>query len=316
MHPAKGGSSNNTTFFSTPLTYHRECWTANQRSARNYKTLIGVLYRWTRYFDFTWYLYCPRWLENAHKMDLIKDLAKGFGQIKHCPGNLTAIQTLWQPTAAFISEYNWHLRHICINTVYRAVKQWCGHVRCTSTGRYLTWPSSSYLPYLYMRYCKCQLFKAHIDCRNVGITVFRILPSVSADRVRWVYLSSLSGQYCISLHARVGQWLTETGCPCIVVVITVVVFSEHGTWALGQVGLTANAGHIGVPNGTNALSKECKSRCTLCSSIPQLSTDYACISDIPSIIAHSAPLLIVEDLHTPFIWTNDTIHQTNSTLRI
>ena len=88
--------------------------------------------------------------------------------------------------------------------------------------------------------------------------------------------------------------------PCIFTVST-VLNSNTRMEAIRQVCLSSIAGHIVIVDWTTAFTKVGQSWCRCGSTVAKLPTDYASISDVPEIIAHSTPLTVVVHLNTSLV---------------
>ena len=95
--------------------------------------------------------------------------------------------------------------------------------------------------------------------------------------------------------------------------MTTVVSSNTKMWAVGQACLSTSAGHFIVVDWTTALTEGGTFPCRCSSAVTKLPTHHIGISDVPTVIAHSAPCTIVVHLHTSLIVTG-TSNQANGAL--
>lgn len=87
---------------------------------------------------------------------------------------------------------------------------------------------------------------------------------------------------------------TSADQPCILSVVTVAPApGASGTVSEGF--LSSSTPHIVHPHGSLTRSKSGTPRCGQCSPTSQLPTSHSCISEVPSIIADSAPTSTVPD---------------------
>ena len=101
-------------------------------------------------------------------------------------------------------------------------------------------------------------------------------------------------------QTQIQLTLNSTHYPCIFTVST-VLNSNTGMGAVSEACFTSGAGHIIIVDWTAACTKEGLSRCRCGSTVIELSAHHIGISNVPTVITHSAPFTIVVDLHTPFI---------------
>ena len=79
-----------------------------------------------------------------------------------------------------------------------------------------------------------------------------------------------------------------------------VVNSNTEMGAVSQACLSPSAGYVVIVDWTTACTKVGFSKCRCGSAVIELLADHIGISDVPTIIAHSAPCAIVVHLHTSF----------------
>ena len=113
----------------------------------------------------------------------------------------------------------------------------------------------------------------------------------------------------IYMHSALIQFLTCTDSTSILVVSAVTV-SKSIVAALCEVTLFTVASHFVEPDRTSPWSKCGKQRGIHCSGVTQLSTDNKGIQSAPVVVTDSAPLIQVEDLDTPLLWTSPS-HQSD-----
>ena len=94
--------------------------------------------------------------------------------------------------------------------------------------------------------------------------------------------------------------LNSTHYPSIFTVNT-VLNSNATMGAISQACFTPRAGHVVIVDWTTAFTKEGLSRCRCGSTVIELTAHHIGISNVPKVIAHSAPFPIVVDLYTTFI---------------
>lgn len=96
--------------------------------------------------------------------------------------------------------------------------------------------------------------------------------------------------------------LTSTDCAGIFA-MTAVAASKSIMTALREVGLSAIAGHVIKPDRTSPWPKRCMYRSIYCRGVAKLSADNKGINDAPVIVTYSAPLIQMEHLDSPLLWT-------------
>ena len=99
---------------------------------------------------------------------------------------------------------------------------------------------------------------------------------------------------------------------CIFAMIT-VVYSNTEMGAVSQVCLSPIAGYIVIVDWTTACTKVGFSTCRCGSAVVELPADDIGISDVPTVITHSAPCAIVVHLHTSLIFRG-TSHQSDCSI--
>ena len=93
--------------------------------------------------------------------------------------------------------------------------------------------------------------------------------------------------------------LTSTNYTCILTVGT-AMYSNATVGALSYICFIADTVHIVIPNGTTTFTEVSPSKCAHSSQVAQLLAHHSGISDVPVVIAHSAPFATVVDFHTSF----------------
>ena len=83
--------------------------------------------------------------------------------------------------------------------------------------------------------------------------------------------------------------------------------------AVRQACLNPSAGNVIIVDGTTAFTKGSISKCRCGSGVTKLTTHHVGVSNVPSIIAHSAPCSIVVDFYTT-LTVSGTSHQSDFTL--
>ena len=90
-----------------------------------------------------------------------------------------------------------------------------------------------------------------------------------------------------------------------------IVNSNTTMAAVSQAFLPPSAGHVVIVDWTSASTEEGLSRCRCGSNVTELMTHHIGISDVPTVITHSAPFPIVVDLYPSVVGTS---HQSEVTL--
>ena len=85
--------------------------------------------------------------------------------------------------------------------------------------------------------------------------------------------------------------------------VTAILNSETGMGAFKQTSLSPVAGHVIIVDWTTAFSKVGIARRSCGFTVTKLPTYHAGISDVPTVITHSAPCVIVVDFYTSFVVT-------------
>ena len=104
---------------------------------------------------------------------------------------------------------------------------------------------------------------------------------------------------------------SDTHHSCIFAVST-IVNSNTEMGAVSQACLTPSAGHVVIVDGTTALAKEGSCKCRCGSAVTELTAHHIGISNVPKVIAHSAPFSIVVHFNTTLICSG-TAHQADIT---
>ena len=107
-------------------------------------------------------------------------------------------------------------------------------------------------------------------------------------------------------------WYSVTNHSCIFTMNT-VVDSNAEMGAVSQACLSPSAGYVVIVDRTAACTKVGFSTCRCGSAVVELLADHIGISDVPTVITHSAPCSIVVDLYTSFT-VRSTSHQSDCSI--
>ena len=106
------------------------------------------------------------------------------------------------------------------------------------------------------------------------------------------------------------HWVTLHSC---IFTMTAVVDSNAEMGAVSQACLSPIAGYVVIVDWTTACTKVGFSTCRCGSAVVELLADHIGISDVPTVITHSAPCAIVVHLHTSFT-VRGTSHQSDCSI--
>ena len=112
--------------------------------------------------------------------------------------------------------------------------------------------------------------------------------------------------------AALLTWYSVTPHSCIFTVIT-VVDSNTIMCTVSQACLSPVTDHIVIVDWTIACTKVGFSQSRYGSAVIELLADHIGISDVPTVIAHSAPCAVVVHFHTSFI-VRGTSHQSDCSI--